>query len=133
MHDRRCPAAMKHLEPPSSALDSENPNLLNRRTFLSRTLIAGTSAVALPQFVRSAVLGADVSVPPGERTTVGLIGVGAMGSGHLRRVAHDSAFELLAVCEVDRERRNSAKKAVEDIYSNRTGANAYRGCAACND
>jgi hypothetical protein len=55
-----------------------------------------------------------------------------MGSGHLRRLAHDPGFQLVAVCDVDQVRREGGRKAVEDIYSGNAGS-AYQGCLACND
>ena len=56
-----------------------------------------------------------------------------MGSGHLHRLAYDSAFQLLAVCDVDGTRREAAKKSVEDIYGATEATGTYRGCAAYND
>jgi hypothetical protein len=111
---------------------SESQPQIHRRTFLARTLISGIGVTALPQFVASSVLGADGTVAPSERVTVGLIGNGAMGSGHLRRLAYDPAFQLLAVCDVDAVRRESGRKAVDEIYSGKAAA-TYKGCLGCND
>lgn len=56
-----------------------------------------------------------------------------MGSGHLRRLAYDSGFQLLAVCDVDATRREEGRKTVEEIYASQTASGTYRGCQAYND
>ena len=43
------------------------------------------------------------------------------------------AFQVLAVCDVDRVRREDAKRCVEETYANRGNSGVYRGCAADND
>jgi hypothetical protein len=56
-----------------------------------------------------------------------------MGSGHVHRLANDSAFQVLAVCDVDRSRREAAKKFVDDIYTARLAEGTYKSCTAYND
>lgn len=63
---------------------------------------------------------------------MGLIGHGAMGSGHLHRLVGDREVQVLAVCDVDAVRRDEAKKRVEEAYAARAGGK-YDGCAAYND
>jgi len=105
----------------------------DRRTFLKRSLSAVAGAAVLPHLVPSSALGADGATPPSKRVTIGLIGIGAMGGGHLRRLAYDPAFHVLAVCEVDKVRRDKARTAVEDIYAANAPSGSYKGCAAVND
>ncbi|MBI5393660.1 MAG: Gfo/Idh/MocA family oxidoreductase [Verrucomicrobia bacterium] len=71
--------------------------------------------------------------PPSERIGVGLIGIGCMGRGHLHLLANHPAVQLLAVCDVDRERRETAKAFVEETYAAERAKGSYRGCAAYND
>ncbi|HWH71890.1 MAG TPA: Gfo/Idh/MocA family oxidoreductase, partial [Candidatus Sulfotelmatobacter sp.] len=113
----------------SCALESRG---IPRRTFLRRSLAAAGIA-ALPQFLPATVFGAEGTVPPSNRVTIGLIGRGAMGSGHLHRLAYDPGFQLVAVCDVDATRREMARTAVTDIYSANQPGGSYRGCAAYND
>ena len=97
---------------------------LNRRQFLGRsahTATAGLGAAALPYFVPASALGADGADPANERIGMGFIGVGGMGGGHLGGMLGNKGVEVLAVCDVDEERRLSAKS--------RVGAH----CAAYND
>jgi hypothetical protein len=56
-----------------------------------------------------------------------------MGGGHLHRVAYDPGFQLLAVCDVDKTRRDAGRTAVEEIYAATQPGGSYKGCAAYND
>ncbi len=103
-----------------------------RRAFLSQTLCA-SGAIALPWIVPAAARGEEGKVPPSGRITVGLIGLGAMGRGHLHRLAGDREVQVLAVCDVDRERREAGKQHVEEVYAARNPGGTYQGCATYND
>ncbi len=83
--------------------------------------------------VPRSVFGAEGTVPPSKRITVGLIGNGCMGSGHLRRLAYDRNFQLLAVADADRTRREAGKAAAEEIYAAAEPGGTYRGCQSYND
>jgi hypothetical protein len=89
--------------------------------------------LALPDFVPASARGADGTVAPSNRVAVALIGKGVMGAGHLKRLAYDGAFQLVAVCDVDRTRREDARKLVEEIYSTNEPGGNYKGCGAYND
>src|SRR5262245_46002758 len=86
---------------------------LNRRAFLQRTLAAGALAVS-PAFGPTLSRG---ETAPSNRVTIGLIGKGLMGAGHLERITNDPAFQTLAICDVDRVRRDSGKEKIEAIYA----------------
>jgi hypothetical protein len=103
-----------------------------RRQFLAR----GTSAAGVlltPCVIPATARGASGNVAPSNRVTVGLIGPGLMGSGHLRRLTGDPGFQLLAVCDVDRARREAGKVAVEERYGANRESGTYRGCTAYLD
>lgn len=105
---------------------------ITRRAFMTRTAIA-CGAVGVPWIIPSSVWAAEGNASPSERIAVGLIGKGLMGSGHLRRLVGDPDVQVLAVCDVDRSRREDAKRIVEETYAaNRPGGD-YKGCAAYND
>lgn len=95
--------------------------------------MAATALVSLPAFIPASVWGADGAVPPSERVGVGLIGRGAMGSGHLHRLAGDPAFQLLGVCDVDATRREAGKTTADEMYAADKARGTYRGCIAYND
>ena len=82
-------------------------------------------AMALPFIVPGSVLGADGAVAPSERIVVGLIGKGVMGNGHLHRLVGDKGVQVLGVCEVDRLRREQAKKVVENYYMEDLNGDGY--------
>jgi hypothetical protein len=105
---------------------------VSRREFLRRGVLS-TGVLSVPLFLPNFVSGADGTVPPSRRINAGLIGKGAMGSGHLRRLASDPAFQLRVVCDVDRERRETGKTVVDQMYANSRGQDPYRDCVACND
>jgi len=106
---------------------------LTRRAFLRRGLEAAASALAVPLLNPAAARGANGSVSPSERITVGLIGKGAMGGGHLRVLAHRPDVQLVAVCDVDRTRREDGRETANSIYVANQPDGGYHGCAAYND
>ncbi|MCX7886047.1 MAG: Gfo/Idh/MocA family oxidoreductase [Verrucomicrobiae bacterium] len=75
---------------------------ISRRTFLAAT----------------AALAAGWRLPPSERIAVGLIGLGAMGRGHLALLLGHPAAQVVAVCDVDRVRREEARQLAKcDAYN----------------
>jgi predicted dehydrogenase len=95
---------------------------LTRRRFLQ-------SAAAAP-LVYSVASGRPAA---SDRITVGFIGVGTMGRGHLGSLLGMADVQVLAVCDVEPTRREDAKKRVEDRYSKQKEKADYKGCAAFND
>jgi len=120
---------MNRIKRPSVRPDAKGTT---RRAFL-RQSVAAAGVITLPQLGLAAALGAENNLPPSRRVNVGLIGKGAMGAGHLSRLAYDPAFQVLAVCDVDRTRREAGRSAVDDICAATRTAGSYRGCVACND
>jgi len=105
---------------------------VTRREFLHRAA-AVSGGLAAPAVVSAWARGADGAVAPSDRLTLGLIGNGMMGRGHLGLCVGNRAVQLLAVCDVDRLRRDEGKQRVEQTYAARRPSGTYRGCAAYND
>ncbi len=101
-------------------------HLLNRRDFLKGTAALGAAA-AFPTLVPSTVFGAAA---PSNRITMGMIGMGLQMGGHLRGMLGRGEVHVLAVCDVDQHKLQSAKNSVERAYANRTTSGTYRGCDA---
>jgi len=102
----------------------------SRRRFLR----ASVPVLAAPWFVPGRVLGWEQNTPPpSERITIGLIGLGAMGRGHLHYMLQLPQVQVLAVCDVDRWRREDAQRMAQEVYAAKQPAGTYRGCAAYND
>ncbi|HSV99355.1 MAG TPA: Gfo/Idh/MocA family oxidoreductase [Sedimentisphaerales bacterium] len=105
---------------------------ITRRRFITRMAMA-SGAIAAPWIIPSHVWASQGNAAPSGRINVGLIGHGCMGRGHLSRLAGDREIQVLAVCDVDRMRRDEGKRRVEDTYAARSNSGSYQGCAACND
>lgn len=109
-----------------------NRRRITRRSFLSHAACL-SGAMATPTLVPTLTRAADRTVAPSERISVGLIGHGLMGHGHLRRLAGDPEIQVLAVCDVDRSRREKGKQHVEEVYAARRNGASYNGCTPYND
>lgn len=77
---------------------SDHP--LSRRDFLTRAAL-GASAVTL---VPREVVGGPEHIPPSETIRVASIGIGGMGARDVQAVAEIEGTEIVALCDVDRER-----------------------------
>jgi predicted dehydrogenase len=96
----------------------------------SRRDFAGALAAA-PILLASSARGDDRK-PPSERIALGFIGIGVQGRYHLGSLLGRGDVQVLAVSDVVRERRDDAKKRVEDHYAKKTQGE-YKGCFATND
>jgi predicted dehydrogenase len=93
---------------------------VSRRNFLKT---ASAVAAAAPFILPSKIWGADVG--PNDRLAMGFIGVGKQGRFLLDNFLWQETH-VVAVCDVDTTRRNSAKKKVDAFYKN-------TDCATHND
>jgi predicted dehydrogenase len=67
-----------------------------------RQFLGSAAAAAAFSIVPSRVLGADGQTPPSELLTHAIIGLGGMGTGHLRDyVLPDKTARLVALCDLD--------------------------------
>jgi predicted dehydrogenase len=85
---------------------------LTRRKFL-------TAAATAPLVVRAATLGRGGATPPSERLVLAVIGVGGRGRHDLGAVLSEKDAQVVAVCDVARERREFAKVKVDEQYGNK--------------
>ena len=97
--------------------------MMTRRQFLKSAL--GT-AVAAPYFIPGSALGKNGFTAPSDRTTIGCIGVGGMGTANMNSFLGKPEAHILAVCDVDTAHRNRARDTVNDKYGN-------KDCATYND
>lgn len=74
---------------------------------------------AVPLIVSGSVLGLNGATPPSDRITVGHIGVGGMGSGHVRAFVQHQDVQTVAICDVRREHRERAKQVIDERYGNK--------------
>ena len=99
---------------------------LTRRSVLKNTAGLIASAITVPHFIPSTVLGNDGTTVPSERLTMGAIGIGNQGMHNLRNFLTCTDLRILAVCDVDSKHRARAKETVDSAYGN-------KDCAAYND
>jgi hypothetical protein len=112
-------------------MQSHSKASLTRRAFLRRS--AAASLLAAPWIIPASGRGGDGGVTPNERINVGLIGRGAMGRGHLHVLAGHKQTQLVAVCEVDRVRREDGVREADEICAAQRAKGSYRHCVGLND
>lgn len=99
---------------------------MNRRAVLRCTILAASAPMIAP----SRLFGDRA---PSNRITIGLIGMGLMMRTHLRSMCGRPDVQVLAVCDVDRGRRQAAREAVEAAYAAKSGAGSWKGCEAAHE
>jgi hypothetical protein len=115
---------------------------VTRRRFLRQSAAALGTAVIGPSIIPASALGRTGTVAPSERINMGFIGVGGQGGGHLLGGSWTYVVggytgrkdvQVLAVCDVWRDRRDRACKRVNDHYAEVNGRGSYNACTAYND
>jgi len=115
---------------------------LTRRRFLTQATRACGATLAAPILVPASALGRSGLVPPSERITMGFIGVGTQGGGHLLGgawtyvaggYAGRKEVQVLAVCDVWSDRRERACRRVNDHYAEVYRQGNFRPCSAHAD
>lgn len=109
---------------------------LSRRTF-SKASIAALAPLFLPNRAR----GESATPPPSDRITVGVIGLGGLGMGHIGRFLQSPQAQVVAACDVHALHyrdadwgkrspcgRDAAKAVVEDFYGEQMRSGAFKGC-----
>lgn len=89
---------------------------INRRKFVETTLKTTAAAVAFPSIVPASVFGKNA---PSNKIHVAQIGCGRIAKDHdMPGTMQHEVAQMVAVCDVDRNRLNLAKKWVDDYYAN---------------
>ena len=101
---------------------------LKRREFLR----AAATAVG-PAIIPATAFGKDAAASPADRLTMGIVGVGGQGGYHMRTLSGYQDVRILAVADVDAERREAAVEHVDNAYAAERKSGTYRGCAQYND
>jgi len=105
----------------------KNPTTFSRRSFLKTSLAAGLAPLVLTPGMRAAESGTA------DKITLGFIGMGTQNRGLLQGFIRRNDTRVLAVCDVDHTRRQSAKDIVETYYGDQIKAGSYKGCDSYND
>jgi len=106
-----------------------------RRSFIKKTLSASAGILTMPTLVPSHVLGLNSKTVPSDKINMGFIGVGGMGTGHVRSFIGYEDVKAVAVCDVRREHRDRAKGIIDEKYSTEdcTTYNDFRELLARKD
>jgi len=97
--------------------DSGGLSRPDRRAFLGRSL-AAAGGLAFPQIVPASALGRDGSVAPSERIVLGGIGLGPRGRYDLSVMLPEPDVQFVAICDVQRTRREAVKEMADAHYEN---------------
>ena len=98
-----------------------------RQTTDRRSFLCGSSALALGAWAPSRLLFAKTRKAANDRLAVGIIGCGKMAADyHLPELLKQPDVQLVAVCEVERSRRERFQQRVNQFYSD--SKKTFRGC-----
>ena len=98
---------------------------ISRRIFLKRAAVCGAT-LAAPTILPASVWGSGWRAAPGNRVTIGMIGVGSHGvARNLNGFLAQPDAQIVAVCDVAGERMRKAKELTDQRYGNHDCA-AYR-------
>ncbi|MHB8864584.1 MAG: Gfo/Idh/MocA family protein [Pirellulaceae bacterium] len=102
---------------------------VSRRHFLA----GAATTLALPWIVPASALGRQGHLPPSERITIGMLGVGNRGSSSLRAMQPLPDHQVLAIADCRRDRAELARQLVHAFYAQRTGTQEFQGCDIYSD
>jgi predicted dehydrogenase len=93
-------------------------NEMSRRTFIQKATAISAGALVFPHILPASALGKAGAVAPSDRVILGCIGMGGMGTGNMRSFLGLDDVHVVAVCDVDANHLQNAKKTVDEHYGN---------------
>ena len=103
---------------------------INRREFLKDTVCAAAGIAAAPAIIPSDVIGRS---SPSNRVNVAMIGCGRQTVAvNIPQLLKSANARIVAVCDVDSWRLDSAKRQVNEFYGRAKGT-GYNGCESFED
>jgi len=100
--------------PHGSAKSNHRRDGISRRSFITKT----GAALMLPAFIPGHALGLDGAVAPSKRITLGIIGCGNMGTANTKSFLAENDCQVVAACDVDKNRLTNLVKTVNEQYEN---------------
>jgi predicted dehydrogenase len=98
----------------------------SRRRFLVQAAVMASAPCVFPSW--------SAQTPPGDRISLGFIGVGMQGRGLLNAFLGRQQVQVVAVCDVDANRRVDAQNRVNAHYSQQgAGRSDFMACLAFED
>ena len=98
---------------------------LSRRRFLAQAAIVTAAPFILPSW--------SAQTQPGSRLTLGFIGLGVQGRGLMNGFLQREGAQVVAVCDVDTNRREEGRQRVDTHYGKRTDGGSFKGCLVFED
>ncbi|OGV69283.1 MAG: dehydrogenase [Lentisphaerae bacterium RIFOXYA12_FULL_48_11] len=92
-------------------------SVCSRRQFLKKTAMAA-GAIAVPYYIPGSALGKGGAVTPSERIVLGAIGIGPRGRYVLDNMVSETDVQFVAICDVQRSRREAVKAMADSKYGN---------------
>ncbi len=83
-----------------------------------RQFIKQSAVFAVPVLIPAAARGADGTTAPSNRVTVAAVGWGMQGPGNTQSTMGLPNAQVVAVCDLDKNRLAAAKKTVDEFYKN---------------
>ncbi len=99
--------------------------MTSRRHFLGTM----SALAAIPAVINSSSKG----MAPSDRLQLGFIGIGTMGRGHLGRFLGNKEVDVVAVCDVVKERLDQAVDTVQEKYAERKKSGEFKGVRRIQD
>lgn len=116
--------------PGRKVMEKKQSKPFSRRDFVKTTIAGGIIPIGFPSIVPASVLGPN---SPGNRINVGAIGTGRISRTHdMPNVWKHETARIMAVCDLDRNRVEDAKRLVNGYYSKKTGQ-PYDGVTTYTD
>jgi predicted dehydrogenase len=108
---------------------------INRRRFVGKSLVATAGLITLPTILPAKVFARPGRILPNDKINLAHIGVGEMGSGHVKSFIGQEDVRTVAICDVRKEHRDRAKTVVDTRYGNNdcTTYNDFRELLARKD
>ncbi len=91
---------------------------ISRRAFVRQASAAGMMT-ALPTIIPASALGHERRPSAGNRIVIGCIGVGSQGIGNMNTFLNKDEVQIVAVCDVDQDHLERARRTVDTVYANR--------------
>jgi len=105
--------------------------MTNRKCVSRREFLQGVASLAAAPYVMSSTAWGGTA--PSERITLGVIGLGNMAGNHIHWLLGSEDFQIVAICDVSRDKRESRRKWIEEGYAERQRGKPYKGCATYHE
>lgn len=105
---------------------------MRRRQFLRNTMLTAGGALGFPTLIPGSALGKTELVPPSERITLGLVGLGKQMQYLIGRFLQLPDIQIVAICDVESQRMEIDRSILEKLYTKWLGRD-YRAIDTTGD